>query len=66
MELILLQIPHSPIYTQFNVLTRGTIIELNVSELVIATTSGKVVWGREAQITNNPEDDGCINVVLLI
>jgi len=57
--------PSSPLYTQLGVLTKGTIIEVNVSELGLVTQSGKVVWGKYAQITNNPENDGCINAVLL-
>jgi ribosome biogenesis protein NSA2 len=24
------------------------------------------VWGKYAQVTNNPENDGCINAVLLV
>ncbi|KAJ1674044.1 Ribosome biogenesis protein, partial [Spiromyces aspiralis] len=58
--------PQSPTYTQLGILTKGTIIEVNVSELGLVTTSGKVVWGKYAQITNNPENDGCINAVLLV
>ncbi|UZJ51855.1 hypothetical protein CBS101457_001175 [Exobasidium rhododendri] len=58
--------PQSPMYTQLGVLTKGTIIEVNVSELGMVTTGGKVVWGKYAQITNNPENDGCINGVLLL
>ncbi|KAF3940990.1 hypothetical protein ABW19_dt0209266 [Dactylella cylindrospora] len=53
--------PQSPMYTQLGVLTKGTIIEVNVSELGLVTTGGKVVWGRWAQITNNCENDGCVN-----
>lgn len=44
--------PQNPLYTQLGVLTRGTIIEVNVSELGLVTTGGKVVWGRWAQITS--------------
>jgi len=44
--------PNSPLYTQLGVLTRGTVIEVNVSELGIVTTAGKVVWGKWAQVTN--------------
>jgi len=58
--------PQSPMYTQLGVLTRGTIIEVNVSELGLVTTGGKVVWGRWAQVTNNAENDGCVNAVLLV
>ncbi|KAF4311215.1 putative ribosome biogenesis protein nsa2 protein [Botryosphaeria dothidea] len=58
--------PSNPLYTQLGVLTRGTIIEVNVSDLGLTTTTGKVVWGRWAQITNNPENDGCLNAVLLV
>lgn len=50
--------PQNPMYTQLGVLTRGTIIEVNVSELGLVTAGGKVVWGRYAQVTNNPENDG--------
>ncbi|KRZ96476.1 Ribosome biogenesis protein NSA2 -like protein [Trichinella sp. T8] len=58
--------PSSTMYTQLGVITKGTIIEVNVSELGLVTTSGKVVWGKYAQVTNNPENDGCINAVLLV
>ncbi|CCG25802.1 NSA2 [Candida margitis] len=58
--------PQSPMYTQLGVLTRGTIIEVNVSELGLVTAGGKVVWGKYAQITNEPDRDGCVNAVLLV
>ncbi|KAK5174493.1 Ribosome biogenesis protein [Saxophila tyrrhenica] len=58
--------PQNPMYTQLGVLTKGTIIEVNVSELGLVTAGGKVVWGRWAQVTNNPEHDGCLNAVLLV
>ncbi|KAF2118497.1 TGF-beta-inducible nuclear protein-like protein 1 [Lophiotrema nucula] len=58
--------PNNPMYTQLGVLTKGTIIEVNVSELGLVTAGGKVVWGRFAQVTNNPENDGCLNAVLLV
>eukprot|EP00116_Pleurobrachia_bachei_P002862 sb/3463124/ len=58
--------PNSPMYTQLGVITKGTVIEVNVSELGLVTTGGKVVWGKYAQVTNHPENDGCINAVLLV
>lgn len=58
--------PQDPLYTRLGVLTKGTIIEVDVSDLGMTTTTGKVVWGRWAQITNNPEMDGCVNSVLLV
>ncbi|ETS87334.1 Ribosome biogenesis protein nsa2 [Pestalotiopsis fici W106-1] len=58
--------PQNPLYTQLGVLTKGTVIEVNVSELGLVTASGKVAWGRYAQVTNNPENDGCLNAVLLV
>jgi ribosome biogenesis protein NSA2 len=58
--------PSSALYTQLGVMTKGTVIEVNVSELGLVTTNGKVVWGKYAQVTNNPELDGCINAVLLV
>ena len=54
-----------------------TIIEVDVSSLGLVTAGGKVVWGKYAQITNNPgmlppsffllilENDGCVNALLL-
>lgn len=58
--------PQSPLYTGLGVITKGTVIEVNVSELGLVTTTGKVVWGKYAQVTNNPENDGVINAVLLV
>jgi len=58
--------PQSALYTGLGVITKGTILEVNVSELGLVTQSGKVVWGKYAQVTNNPENDGCINAVLLV
>ncbi|XP_042212371.1 ribosome biogenesis protein NSA2 homolog [Homarus americanus] len=58
--------PSSSTYTSLGVITKGTVIEVNISELGLVTQSGKVVWGKYAQVTNNPENDGCINAVLLI
>jgi len=58
--------PSSPMYTSLGVITKGTIIEVNISELGLVTSGGKVVWGKYAQVTNNPENDGCINAVLLV
>ena len=56
----------SPLYTTLGVITKGTVIEVNVSELGLVTQGGKVIWGKYAQVTNNPENDGCINAVLLV
>uniref|UniRef100_A0A090X9W1 Ribosome biogenesis protein NSA2 homolog n=1 Tax=Ixodes ricinus TaxID=34613 RepID=A0A090X9W1_IXORI len=58
--------PSSPLYSQLGVITLGTVLEVNVSELGLVTQGGKVVWGKYAQVTNNPENDGCINAVLLV
>lgn len=58
--------PQSSLYTGLGIITKGTIIEVNVSELGLVTQGGKVVWGKYAQVTNNPENDGCINAVLLV
>jgi ribosome biogenesis protein NSA2 len=58
--------PQSSLYTGLGIITKGTILEVNVSELGLVTQSGKVVWGKYAQVTNNPENDGCINAVLLV
>lgn len=58
--------PNGQMYTGLGVMTKGTVIEVDVSELGLVTPAGKVVWGKYAQITNNPENDGCINAVLLV
>ncbi|KAK2195852.1 bifunctional Ribosomal biogenesis NSA2 family/Ribosomal protein S8e-ribosomal biogenesis NSA2 [Babesia duncani] len=58
--------PQSNLYTTLGVITKGTIIEVNVSELGLVTQTGKVVWAKYAQVTNNPENDGCINAILLV
>ncbi|OQU96250.1 hypothetical protein CLAIMM_02358 [Cladophialophora immunda] len=58
--------PQNPLYTQLGVLTKGTVIEVNVSELGLVTTGGKVVWGKYAQVTNDPSRDGCLNALLLV
>jgi len=58
--------PTSTTYTALGVITKGTIIEVNISELGLVTQGGKVIWGKYAQVTNNPENDGCINAVLLV
>ncbi|EDL12927.1 mCG50381 [Mus musculus] len=56
----------SPFYTTLGVITKGTVMEVNVIELGLVTQGGKVFRGKYAQVTNNPENDGCINVVLLV
>jgi ribosome biogenesis protein NSA2 len=58
--------PSSQMYTSLGVITKGTIIEVNVSELGMVTQGGKVVWAKYAQVTNHPENDGCINGILLL
>ncbi|KXS10933.1 ribosomal protein S8e [Gonapodya prolifera JEL478] len=58
--------PNGRDMTGLGVVTKGTVIEVNVSELGLVTQSGKVVWGKYAQVTNNPENDGVVNAVLLV
>lgn len=38
--------PSSPLYTSLGVITKGTVIEVNVSELGLVTQGGKVIWGE--------------------
>ena len=40
--------PQSATYTALGVITKGTVIEVNVSELGLVTQTGKVVWGKYA------------------
>ncbi|XP_015917361.1 ribosome biogenesis protein NSA2 homolog [Parasteatoda tepidariorum] len=58
--------PNSALFTNLGVITKGSVIEVNISELGLVTQGGKVIWGKYAQVTNNPENDGCINAVLLV
>ena len=58
--------PQSTLYTNLGVITKGAVLEVNVSELGLVTQTGKVVWSKYAQVTNHPENDGCINAVLLV
>ena len=47
--------PQSAAYTSLGVITKGTVLEVNVSELGLVTQTGKVVWGKYAQVTNKYE-----------
>jgi ribosome biogenesis protein NSA2 len=58
--------PQGRTWSELGVITKGTVIEVNVADLGLVTTTGKVVWGKYAQVTNNPENDGCINAILLV
>ncbi|KAK1350511.1 ribosomal protein S8e [Hamiltosporidium tvaerminnensis] len=60
------QNPHSELFTSLGVLSKGSVIEVNVSELAMLSESGNIIWGKYAQITNHPENDGCVNAILLI
>lgn len=42
--------PSSPLYTSLGVITKGTVVEVNVSELGLVTQGGKVIWGEWSQI----------------
>ena len=44
----------SPLYTSLGVITKGTVIEVNCSDLGLVTPSGKVVWGKYAQVRAAP------------
>lgn len=58
--------PQSHLYTTLGVITKGTIIEVNVSDLGLVTQGGKVIWAKYAQVMNHPDIDGCINALLLV
>lgn len=53
--------PAKPNVYTTSVLIKGTIIEVNFSELGLVTVVVEVISGRWAQITNNCENDGCVN-----
>lgn len=56
--------PNGQTYTALGVITKGTIIEVNVSELGLVTPGGKVVWGKYAQVIHC--DDPFIDLVALV
>ena len=58
--------PQGSTYTGLGVITKGTIIEVNVSKMGLVTPTGRIVWSKYAQVTNSPENEGCINSLLLI
>nr|AVD99006.1 TGF beta inducible nuclear protein [Dugesia japonica] len=57
--------PNSTLYTGLGIITKGTIIEVDVSEIGMVTPGGKIVYGSYAQVTNVPENEGCCNAILL-
>ena len=54
--------PQSPLYTQLGVMTKGTVIEVNVSDLGLVTTTGKIVWGKSV---DRKTGTGCERVVFV-
>ncbi|XP_006186748.2 ribosome biogenesis protein NSA2 homolog [Camelus ferus] len=56
--------PSSRLYTSLGATTKGAVTDVNVRELGLVTQGGKVTWGKYAQVTNSPENDGCRNAVL--
>lgn len=57
--------PQGRIYTGLGIITKGTILEVNVSEIGLVTSCGNIIRGKYAQVTNNPENDGVVNAILL-
>merc|ERR1739848_6934 len=57
--------PSGNMYTGLGIITKGTIIEVNVSDLGLVTPAGKIICGKFAQVTKDPENDGVVNAVLL-
>mmetsp|Transcript_16160 Transcript_16160/g.50565 ORF Transcript_16160/g.50565 Transcript_16160/m.50565 type:complete len:263 (-) Transcript_16160:183-971(-) len=58
--------PQGALQTQLGVVTKGTIIEVDVSELGLVTAGGRVVFSKYAQVTSNPEMCGSVEAVLLV
>lgn len=58
--------PNGSTYTGLGVITKGTIIEVNVTKMGLVTPNGRIVWAKYAQVTNTPENEGCINSLLLV
>ncbi|CAI5517353.1 unnamed protein product [Closterium sp. Naga37s-1] len=47
--------PNGPMYSSMGVITKGTIIEVNVSELGLVTPAGKVIWVRRSKVWFPPK-----------
>ena len=58
--------PNGPMYSSLGVLTKGTVIEVNVSELGLVTPGGKVVSEPRVRAQGHGPNDGCVNGVLLV
>lgn len=58
--------PQNHTFTTLGVITKGTILEVNVSDLGLVTPSGKIVTSKYAQVVNEPSNDGTINCILLV
>jgi ribosome biogenesis protein NSA2 len=58
--------PQGTTFTGLGVISKGTIVEVDVSDLGLVTPGGKIVYGKYAQVTNNPENEGFVNAVLLV
>jgi len=41
--------------------SKGSVVEVDVSEMGLVTQTGKVVVSKYAQVTNDPENDGTLN-----
>ena len=39
--------PSSTMFTSLGVITKGTVLEVNVSELGLVTQGGRVIWGEK-------------------
>ena len=58
--------PSSPLYTMSGVITKYTVLVVDMSEVGLVTQGAKVIWGKYGQVTNNPENDGGLDAVLLV
>jgi ribosome biogenesis protein NSA2 len=58
--------PNGHMFTRLGVITKGTVIEVDISNLGLVAPLNKVICGKYAQVTNNPENDGTINAILMI
>uniref|UniRef100_A0AAY5JVV9 Ribosome biogenesis protein NSA2 homolog n=1 Tax=Esox lucius TaxID=8010 RepID=A0AAY5JVV9_ESOLU len=58
--------PSSPLYTTLGVITKGTVIEVNVSELGLVTQGGKVIWGESPVIMSIENSSVCFTQYILV
>jgi len=57
--------PNGRVYSSLGIITKGTIIEVDVTRLGLSNFHRKIIFSKYAQVMNCPENDGTINAVFV-